>query len=174
MKKLLLLLLIALLAAGTYAFAADNGSPAEIYANLTGKSVEEAWQMRGQGRFGKLAVEEGVSEEFISQMLEVKKAQILSLVGDRLTQEEADTLIAELEERIAQCDGTGQQAQLLKGFGLRFGGQGIGNGQGEGYRQGNEWTRGNGRGCGGFRQGLQDGSGLRAQDGTCLFPEIQE
>lgn len=177
MKKIGLLLVAGFVLFGSMAFAAESGSPAEIYANLTGKSVEEAWQMRGQGRFGALAAEEGVSEEFIAQMLVVKKAQILSLVGETLTQEEADELIAELEAQIAECDGTGQQAQLLQGLGMRFGnGQGAGMafGQADGNGMGSRNGRGNANGRGGnggFRQGVQDGSGVRAQDGTCILPE---
>ncbi len=180
MKKIGLLLLAGFMVFGSMAFAAESASPAEIYANLTGKTVEEAWQMRGQGRFGALAAEEGVSEAFVAQMLAAKKAQIQSLVGDTLTQEEADSLIADLEARIAECDGTGQQAQLLQGLGMRFGngqgvgmgngqgGKGVGNGQANGSGQGNANGRG---GNGGFRQGSQNGTGARAQDGTCILPE---
>lgn len=173
MKKIGLLLLVGLMVFGSVVFAAESATPADIYANLTGKTTEEAWVMRGQGRFGALAAEEGVSEAFVAQMLEAKTAQIQALVGDKLTQEEADVYIASLESQILNCDGTQQQAQLLQGLGMRFGnGQGAGNqlgeGQGFGMGQGNSNRRG---GNGGIRRGLQDGTGVRAQDGTCILPQ---
>jgi hypothetical protein len=176
MKKIGLLLLVGFMVFGSMAFAAEGSTPADIYANLTGKTTEEAWQMRGQGRFGALAAEEGVSEAFVAQMLEAKKAQILAMVGDELTQEEADLYISTLEAQVADCDGTQQQAQLLQELGMRFGdgqGAGLGNansqgntkGQGAGNGQGNE----NGRGGNG--QGTRAGTGARVQDGTCVLPQ---
>lgn len=169
MKKILLFALIGLMAFGTLAFAAESESPAEIYANLTGKTVEEAWQMRGQGRFGALAAQEGVTEAFVAEMLQVKKAQIQALVGDTLSQEEADALVEALEARLESCDGSQAQAQLLQGYGMRFGGgQGAGLGQGQTNGRGNANGPG---GNGGMRRGAQDGRGARSQDGTCVYPE---
>ena len=185
MKKIGLLLLVGFMVFGSMAFAAEGSTPAEIYAELTGKTTEEAWGMRGQGRFGKLAAEEGVSQAFIAEMLLAKKMSIQALVGDALTQEEADQAIAALEAQVADCDGTQQQAQLLQDLGLRFGdGQGAGNGLaeglGKGYGQGNADGQGNVDGQGnatgrggnrGNRQGTLDGTGARMQDGTCLLPQ---
>ncbi len=165
MKKIGLLLLVGFMVFGSMAFAAEGSTPADIYANLTGKTTEEAWQMRGQGRFGALAAEEGVSEAFVAQMLEAKKAQILAMVGDELTQEEADETTATLEAQIADCDGTQQQAQLLQGLGMRFG-DGQGAGLGNANNQGNAKGQGVGNG-----QGTQAGTGARVQDGTCVLPQ---
>jgi hypothetical protein len=187
MKKIGLLLLVGFMVFGSMAFAAEGSTPADIYANLTGKTTEEAWGMRGQGRFGALAAEEGVSEAFVAQMLVAKKAAIQAMVGDGLTQEEADEAIATLEAQVADCDGTQQQAQLLQGMGMQFGngqgaglgnanGQGAGlgnaNGQGAGLGNANGQANANGRGGnGGNRRGTQDGTGARAQDGTCVLPQ---
>ena len=177
MKKIGLLLLVGFMVFGSMAFAAEGSTPADIYANLTGKTTEEAWGMRGQGRFGALAAEEGVSEAFVAQMLVAKKAAIQAMVGDELTQEEADEAIATLEAQVADCDGTQQQAQLLQGMGMQFGnGQGAGlgnaNGQGAGLGNANGQANANGRGGnGGNRRGTQDGTGARAQDGTCVLPQ---
>ncbi|BES64149.1 hypothetical protein SANA_05880 [Gottschalkiaceae bacterium SANA] len=177
MKKIGLLLLVGFMVFGSMAFAAEGSTPADIYANLTGKTTEEAWGMRGQGRFGELAAEEGVSEAFIAQMLLAKKAAIQAMVGDGLTQEEADEAIAALEAQVADCDGTQQQAQLLQGLGMRFGngqGAGLGNANGQGAGFGNAKGQGNANGRGGNggnRRGTQDATGARAQDGTCLLPQ---
>jgi hypothetical protein len=172
MKKFGLLLLVGFMVFGSMAFAAEGSSPAEIYAGLTGKTVEEAYEARGQGRFGALAKEEGVSEDFVAQMLAAKKVQINSLVGDSLTQEEADALIAEMEARVAECDGTQEQARLLQGYAMQFGdGLGLGSQYGKadgGQGQGGQMKGGN-HGAGNQNaRGSQDGSGLRAQDGTCV------
>jgi hypothetical protein len=187
MKKIGLLLLVGFMVFGSMAFAAEGSTPADIYANLTGRTTEEAWGMRGQGRFGALAAEEGVSEAFIAQMLVAKKAAIQAMVGDGLTQEEADVAIAALEAQVADCDGTQQQAQLLQGLGMQFGngqgaglgngngqGAGLGNGNGQGAGLGNAKGQGNANGRGGNggnRRGTQNGTGPRAQDGTCVLPQ---
>lgn len=181
MKKIGLLLLVGFMVFGSMAFAAEGSSPAEIYAGLTGKTVEQAYEARGQGRFGALASEDGVSEAFVAEMLEAKKAQIQSLVGDSLTQDQADELIAELEARVAACDGSQEQARLLQGFSMQFGnGQGLGSQYGKaegGQGQGGQMKRaGNGEGQetgmgNAYARGSQDGSGLRAQDGTCVITD---
>lgn len=181
MKKIGLLLLVGFMVFGSMAFAAEGATPADIYANLTGKTTEEAWGMRDQGRFGALAAEEGVSEAFVAQMLEAKTAQIQAMVGDQLTQEEADAYIAALEAQILNCDGTQQQAQLLQGLNMRFGngqGMGVGNGnaqgKGLGYGDSQGYGRGNACGRGGNRgnaRGAQDGTGVRALNGTCVLPQ---
>lgn len=126
------------------AFAASNYStPAEATAGLTGKTVEDIITEKNEtGKtYGEIASEAGKLEEFKDEMLDVKK-QILDekVAAGIITQEEADEIIAAIEENQLNCDGTGS-GRIGQGMGAGFGGMmGQGNGNGQG--------RGNGRGLG--------------------------
>lgn len=142
MKKVLASLLVSglVLSAGVVALADSISSPAEIFANLTGKTIDEAYELRGSDKtFGQLAEDEGVYDEFQASILEAKK-QILAEKVEReeITQEKADEILKLMEEG---CDGTGSQ-RLGQKNGIGFG-QGAGNGQGRG--QGKGLSRGRGR-----------------------------
>lgn len=131
----------AVLGAGGAAYAATSLTPAEIAANLTGKSVSELQQQRQAGQtYGAIANEAGKLEEFKTQMLEQKKVILDERVAEgRLTQEQANTIYQNIQENQANCDGTSNgQARMGQNGGAGFGkGQGMGNGQGFGNRAGN-------------------------------------
>lgn len=137
----------AVLGAGGAAYAATALTPAEITANLTGKSVAELQQQRQTGQtYGEIANEAGKLEEFKTQMMEQKKVILDERVATgKLTQEQADTVYKNMQENQANCDGTGSgNARMgknaLAGFGQGNGprsGNGIGNGQEFGNRAGN-------------------------------------
>jgi len=141
MKKILIGVITAgmLLVGATGVLAATFKSPAEIYAELKGVTVEEAYAAKAQGStYGQLADEAGVLDEFKSQMLENRKAIIQERVANgQLTQEQADAIIKNMEANLAACDGTGMYGrsgtgQALGGFGKgmgRNGGCGIGGGR---------------------------------------------
>lgn len=129
------------LAAGTVtAFAASKYStPAEAVAGLTGREVQSVIEERTQTRktYGSIANEAGVLDEFRVEMLEMKKDMLTARVADgKMTQEQADAVIARIEANQANCDGTGTGCGLSgvgSGMGARFG-QGSGQGQGQGGR----------------------------------------
>lgn len=150
MKRVLTSLLVSglLLSTGVVAFADSISSPAEVYANLTEKTVEEAYELRGNDKtFGQLAEDAGVYEKFQAAILEAKK-QILAdkVEKEEITQEKADELLKLMED----CDGTGTNRLGQKnniGFGRGAGnGQGNGQGRGQGKGRGNGMGRGNGVG----------------------------
>lgn len=149
MKKLLIGVLTAglLLVGATSVFAGTFKSPAEIYAELKGVTVEEAYAEKAAGTsYGQLADQAGVLEEFKADMLENRKAMIQDRVASgQLTQEQADAMIKNMEANIANCDGTMSNGYGGKGqgFGGMFGkGRGMGAGgcgwgaQGYGYTPG--------------------------------------
>jgi hypothetical protein len=151
MKKALTLLLVAglVLSTGVVAFAASVSSPAEIYADLTGKTVEEAYELRGTDKtFGQLATDADVFDKFQAALLEAKKEILADKVEkEEITQEKADELVKLMEDN---CDGTGTQRLGQNagiGFGRNFGG-GAGNGQGRGLGKGRGAGQGRGNGFG--------------------------
>lgn len=132
---------ILVIALSTAAFAIAKGdTPAEIVANLTGKTVDEVNDLRGDGKsYGEQAKDAGKLEEFQRERLDLQKLNLDQAVLDKeMTQEEADALLAQAQLRMQDCDGTGS-------------GQGLGNGQGNGVCDGT--------GSGGQRMGACDGSG---------------
>lgn len=142
----------AVLGTGGAAYAATSLTPAEIAANLTGKSVVELQQQRQAGQtYGAIANEAGKLEEFKTQMLEQKKVILDERVKEgRLTQEQANTIYQNMQENQTNCDGTGNgQARMGQNGGAGFGqGAGLGNGQGQGMGNGqgfgNRASNGNG------------------------------
>ncbi|MEQ8235437.1 MAG: DUF2680 domain-containing protein [Syntrophomonadaceae bacterium] len=140
----------AVLGAGGAAYAATALTPAEIAANLTGKSVAELQQQRQAGKtYGAIASEAGKSAEFKAQMLEQKKIILDERVAaGKLTQEQANTMYQNMQQHQADCDGTCDgNARLGQNGGAGFGqsaGQGLGKGNGQGLGNG----MGNGRGFG--------------------------
>jgi len=126
--------------------ASSYNTPAEVVAGLTGKSVESVTteKIETGDTFGALADEYGVLTQFKSQMLEQKKADLEERVAaDTMTQEHADAIIAAMEVRQANCDGTcsgGTGARMGAGFGgmngNRGGGARGGSGCGLGFRTG--------------------------------------
>lgn len=138
MKKVFSIALVSvlLIALGGIAFASTFDSPAEVYANLTGKTVEEVYEERGTDMtFGQLADENGLLEEFRALNLESKKAILDERVKDgTITQEEADEILKAMEEDCTLEPGT---RKLGQEYGIRFGGNGSGcQGQGRGVGRG--------------------------------------
>ena len=99
LKKIIVTGLLALSVATTAFATSAYNNPAEIVAGLTGRS-------------------------------ELRKDQLAARVADgRLTQEQADKILASIEERQALCDGEGY------GYGCGYG-RGYRDGNGDGYRDG--------------------------------------
>ncbi|SKC59131.1 DUF2680 domain-containing protein [Maledivibacter halophilus] len=151
MKKLLSLVLVGglVLSVGIVSFAGSLSTPAEIYGNLTGKTVEEAYELRGNDKtFGQLAQDAGVYDKFKDSFLESKKEVLADRVEKgTITQEKADEIVKLME---TNCDGTGSQ-RLGQKYGIGFGngngqGKGLGGGLGKGLGRGNGAGRGNGFG----------------------------
>lgn len=144
MKKIVSIVLTGavILSLGGIAFAGSFDSPAEILANLTGKTVEKLYEEKGDKTFGQLAAEdEEIFEQFRDQMLESKKAIIEQRVEEKLlTQEEADKILAQMEENCTLNPGEGkrlgQEYNLRFQFGKNGQGQGMGMGRGQGRGQG--------------------------------------
>lgn len=121
------------------ALAASYNTPAEIVAGLTGKSVESVTTQKAEtGKtYGALADEYGVLDQFKAQNLEQKKIQLAERVkAGTMTQEQADAIIAAMEDRQANCDGTCSGAT------------GAGMGAGFGRMSENRGGGRNGFGCG--------------------------
>lgn len=159
-KKALLIgiTVLALSSLSVTAFAASRyGSPAEAVAAMTGKTVAAVRQERAESgkRFGEMARDAGKFEEFKAEKLEIMKDRLAQKVEDgKITQERADEILAAIEERQANCDGTGSQSHERLG---------LGNGEG-GRTGGGEKVRGG--------QGPRDGSGRGGEDctGECQNP----
>lgn len=114
--------------------ATSYNSPAEAVAGLTGRSVESIRDERKEtGKTcGTIAKEAGVIEEFKSAKLEVVRERLKEKVSSgSMTQEEADKIINEIQERQKNCDGSGQQEEKRMKLGL-----GNGSKNGNGMRKG--------------------------------------
>lgn len=148
-KKLAVIgtMVLALAATSITAFAAAYDSPANVVSNLTGKTVESVIaEKRDTGKtYGAIAKEAGKLEEFKDEILEAKKAFLAEKVAaGTMTQEEADKIIAALEQNQATCDGTGSARigqKMGAGFG-RMNGSRQGLGQGAGFGRMNGVGRG--------------------------------
>lgn len=109
-KKIITIGLLSLSLATT-ALASAYSNPAEIVAGLTGRSVESVVDERYEtGKsFGAIANEAGKLDEFKQEMLELRKDELAQRVQDgRMSQEQADRIIANMQERQAYYDGEGR------------------------------------------------------------------
>lgn len=126
LKKIIITGLLALSVATTAFATSAYNNPAEIVAGLTGRSVESIIDERyDTGKsFGTIAKEAGKLDEFKVEVLELRKEQLAARVADgRLTQEQADNILASIEERQALCDGDGYGYGYHHGDGWRDGGR---------------------------------------------------
>ncbi|MCI8649975.1 MAG: hypothetical protein HFG20_07655 [Anaerotruncus sp.] len=107
-------------------------TPAQAAAGATGKTVEEVLEQRRAGKgYGMIAAESDALEEFQAAVLELHQQALAAMVEDgRLTQQEADERLAALQQRQANCDGSGMYSQG-RGYGC-----GYGRGMGWGLRDG--------------------------------------
>ncbi|MDD4239546.1 MAG: DUF2680 domain-containing protein [Desulfotomaculaceae bacterium] len=164
-KKLLVVAtVVGLLGAAGAAYAATATTPADITAELTGKTVGELYDERSAGKtYGTMANEAGKLAEFKTQMLEQKQIILDQRVEDgRLTQEQADNIYNTMQSHQATCDGTGN-AGIGKNYGAGFG-QGNGMGNGTGVCNGSGMGSGNGS-CDGTGVGNENGSGMKNGNG---------
>ncbi|MGI6679276.1 MAG: DUF2680 domain-containing protein [Dehalobacterium sp.] len=138
------------------AFAAELRTPSEITAAVTGKTVTQVNEERATGKtYGQMVQGADQLDAFRAEMLKQKKAYLDQRVAEGiLTQEQADEIYKNMEERQALCDGTG--------MGNRGGRCGVGvgkwNGQGNGMGQG-MMRKGMGQGMGaGWGNGAMNGN----------------
>jgi len=148
-------------ATGVTGFAASGyQTPAEALAGITGRTVESvvAEKQDTEKTYGQIAAEAGKIEEFKAEAMEMKRDRLNAQVANgRITQEKADTIIKNIEDNQANCDGTGSKG-VGQDQGARFGM----NGEGQGHANGNH-----GQGLG---QGQGQGQGgMRLQDGSCVI-----
>lgn len=119
-KKIVTMGLLSLSIATT-ALASGYSNPAEIVAGLTGRSVESVVDERYEtGKsFGAIANEAGKLDEFKQEMLDLRKEELAQKVQDgRMSQEQADRIIANIQERQAYCDGEGRYGDCdYEGYG---------------------------------------------------------
>ncbi|MDD4096381.1 MAG: hypothetical protein PHP22_09100 [Oscillospiraceae bacterium] len=149
------MVVLALGATSVVALAASPyDTPAEAIAAITGRTEEDVREERAEtGKtYGAIAIEAGKQEEFKDAMTEMREDALVTKVEEgQLTQEEADAILARIQERQAECDGTGSGQLNRENLGLF--GQGKGDGQGAGQ--------------GGQRKGAGDGTGAGLRDGSC-------
>ena len=141
--------------------AAEYGSPAEVVAGITGRTQQEVIKEKTEtGKtYGQIANEAGVLDEFKAAVLELKKEFLKAQVAaGKMTQEEADEILAAIAENQATCNGTGG-AKVGKLNGANFGSNTGGRGNGYGSKGQNQ------HGKGAYGQG--NGSCLRLQNGSC-------
>ena len=145
LKKISLVIsMVGVIGLGSFAYASDFSTPADITSELTGKTVESLREERQAGKtYGQMAKDAGKQEEFKTKMLETRKAILSQKVSEgKITQEEADLVLKEIETNMENCDGTGS-----KGVGKKNGmGFGQGNGQGNGQKLKDGTGNGVGRG----------------------------
>lgn len=133
-KKIFLvgLLVLALAATSLTAFAYSVSSPADIVANLTGKSAQEVAEERYESglTYGQIAYDEGLWEEFRDDMLQSHKEFLDQKVAEgAITQEEADDIYENIQLRQEACLGNGTgggRGMMGLGYGRGFGGRGCG------------------------------------------------
>ncbi len=148
-KTILIVTVITLLLAisiGAYA-ATTYTTPAEAAAGVTGQTEDAMIAERQQtGKtYGAIADDAGKLEEFKNAMLEMKQGVLDQRVTDgTLTQEQADDIMAAMEERAESCDGSGPADGTCSGGGLA---SRNGNGAGRGADRGMGYGMGRGQGA---------------------------
>jgi hypothetical protein len=140
-RKVIIAGMVGALALSGMAFAdAVLKSPAEILSGLTGKTTEQLYGLKNDGRtFGAIAKDEGRLDEFQKAALEQKKSVLDQRVKDgKITQATADKIYSQLEGNQANCDGTGSSGDRIG----RENGMGFGQGMGQGHGRGDGTGRG--------------------------------
>lgn len=98
--------------------ASTYNTPAEAVTGLTGRTLESITTEKSEtgSSYGTIASEAGVLMEFKTEMFEIKKDQLAEQVANgKITQSEADAILATWQQNQADCTGSGN---------------GIGNGSG--------------------------------------------
>jgi hypothetical protein len=155
--------------------AATLQTPAQIAAGLTGREVQSIIDERNHtGKsYGRIAADAGQLEAFKASVLQNRKAATQRKVHEgRLTQEQGDKIMEQLQQRQETCDGSGNGSGRQNGGGRN----GTCDGSGNGRQNGNgSKEAGEGSGNGSRKQqsnhthsnrnGSKHGQGLR--DGSC-------
>lgn len=144
-KKIIITLVVMTLLMTITALAVTIKSPSGILSEITGIAEEQLQEQRQNGaKYGQIAEENGVAEEFKQSMLENKFAIIDERVAQgKLTQEEAEEFKNTLNERMESCTGECTENEKLgQQYNMRFGasmnnGQGLKKGTGKGLGNGN-------------------------------------
>lgn len=164
-KKLILVGAVVLAVGATSVTAlavSGTGTPAEIVAGLTGKTVETVVAEKTQSgqTYGALASAAGKLDEFKTQMMEQKKELLNEKVAaGTMTQERATAIVAAMEQNQANCDGTGA-GNNGAGAGTCTGtGAGTGAAMGAGFGGLNGNKQGSGQGGSGLGTGARNGQG---------------
>ena len=115
--------------------------PAEAAAGVTGQTLEQvtAEKLETGKTYGAIANDAGKLAEFKDAMIQMKQEELNERVAEgTITQERANDIMAVIEERTADCDGTGPAdgTRLGGGFGRGGSGAGKGAGRGQGYGMG--------------------------------------
>lgn len=102
-KKVIILAIFILMVTSFTAFAASRyNTPTEALADITGKGLENVLNKRYESEisYSEIAYEKGNLEEFQEEMLEMRKDNLQAAVErGQFTQEEADMVIKQMEER---------------------------------------------------------------------------
>ena len=137
--------------------AAAYSTPAEALADLTGRTVDSVitQHVEEDKTYGAIASEAGVLEAFQDAKLDIAKDALDERVADGdISQENADEILAKLETKVADCDGTGSCSATGIGFGAVYG-------------KGNGGMGGQGSGTGHQNGGAKGGNGQMLRDGSC-------
>lgn len=105
----------------------------ETLEKVTGKTADELNVSSGQP-LGEVAAEEGKLDEFHQEMIAGREERLQQAVTEgRMTQEEADQRLSQMETNFETCDGTGSMMNHQNdGTGHERGGRHMGGGRGAG------------------------------------------
>ncbi|HHW57045.1 MAG TPA: DUF2680 domain-containing protein [Clostridia bacterium] len=147
-------------AAGQYSTTAPRygmSKNADFLAKLTGKTADEILSELQSGKtMVQIAEENGITLDNLKKaLIEQKEALIDQLVKEgKITQDRANTMKKNIEERMNSWDGTCQY------------GKGAGTGLGIGFGKNNNGKAGTGLGSGFGAKGAHKGSGYRGSIGV--------
>lgn len=119
-------LTLLVLGGGSAAYASAGASSLAVLADAADTSVDTILENREDGEtLGSIAAEYGVLAEFQEARLADRIALIQEKVEEgTLTQDEADEIIATMEDHLADCDGTGTGSEDGTQLNLQLGQQG--------------------------------------------------
>jgi hypothetical protein len=112
-----------------------GGRLADVVAELTGTSVEDVQAARQDGAsFAEIAEASGVAaDDVVAEALAVRKALLDAKVADgTITQEQADAILAQIEDRLTERVESTAPGCTGAGMGGGMGGRGAGRGAGMG------------------------------------------
>lgn len=111
--------------------ASTYNTPAEAVADLTGRTLASVATEKSEtgSSYGTIASEAGVLTEFKTEMFEIKKDQLAEQVANgKITQSEADAILATWQQNQVACTGNGSGMQGGRGMSGSFSGM-LGNQQ---------------------------------------------